>query len=410
MANRRRCPSSRVSTAARFARCASLRRRLPKNGKAYQLAIRDRYGDLADEFLRLYPSAKLEESILATTRDALYGWTAERLVRKQTELGRDSFLYFFDHGYPAAEKAELHAFHASGVAVCVRHGSANAAAVAEGAVQRRSETKLSDAMLDYWASFIRSAEPSANGQRAMAGVWIDTRVHDVSPASRAQRRISCPGMYELNEQVRAGDERAVRRRGTGTWESSRRHCRRPRSVVDDRRVHARVSADARQVSRSRGQVASASPGGDGTRRWQVRSCELRGPASTGVSESPRCFEISASASGDRVATLAWNTQAHVESWYAIMGMGAVCHTLNPRLTAAQLASMLAQSACRVMFVSADLAPLAQQIIERTSTVANVVIIDGPVSAWRGERYGPAVMSLEEAIIGAARSSRVGRLR
>ena len=36
--------------------------------------------------------------------------------------------------------------------------------------------------------------------------------------------------------------------------------------------------------------------------------------------------------GDRVATLAWNTQAHVETWYAIMGMGAVCHTLNPRLT------------------------------------------------------------------------------
>lgn len=101
--------------------------------------------------------------------------------------------------------------------------------------------------------------------------------------------------------------------------------------------------------------------------------------------------------GDRVATLAWNTQAHVEAWYAIMGMGSVCHTLNPRLTAAQLASMLSQSACRVMFVSADLAPLAQQIIERTATVTNVIIIDGPVDAWRGERYGPAVTTLEEAI-------------
>ncbi|MEA1672412.1 AMP-binding protein [Nitrospirillum sp. BR 11163] len=44
--------------------------------------------------------------------------------------------------------------------------------------------------------------------------------------------------------------------------------------------------------------------------------------------------------GDRVATLAWNTQAHVEAWYAIMGLGAVCHTLNPRLTGAQLAAMV----------------------------------------------------------------------
>src|ERR1700741_2803660 len=43
--------------------------------------------------------------------------------------------------------------------------------------------------------------------------------------------------------------------------------------------------------------------------------------------------------GDRVATLAWNSQAHVEAWYAIMGIGAICHTLNPRLTAAPLVSV-----------------------------------------------------------------------
>jgi fatty-acyl-CoA synthase len=101
--------------------------------------------------------------------------------------------------------------------------------------------------------------------------------------------------------------------------------------------------------------------------------------------------------GDRVATLAWNTQAHVEAWYAIMGMGAVCHTLNPRLTVAQLASMLTQSAGRVMIVSADLASLAQQIVERTTTVAHVFIIDGSVDAWQGERYGPTVAALEDAI-------------
>src|SRR5688500_14447340 len=35
--------------------------------------------------------------------------------------------------------------------------------------------------------------------------------------------------------------------------------------------------------------------------------------------------------GDAVGTLAWNTLHHLEAYYAIMGMGAVCHTLNPRL-------------------------------------------------------------------------------
>jgi 3-(methylthio)propionyl---CoA ligase len=65
--------------------------------------------------------------------------------------------------------------------------------------------------------------------------------------------------------------------------------------------------------------------------------------------------------GDRVATLAWNSQDHVEAWFAIMGMGAVCHTLNPRLTAEQLASMVIQSEARVLIASADLAPLAERI-------------------------------------------------
>jgi fatty-acyl-CoA synthase len=104
--------------------------------------------------------------------------------------------------------------------------------------------------------------------------------------------------------------------------------------------------------------------------------------------------------GDRVATLAWNTQAHVEAWYAIMGIGAICHTLNPRLTAAQLASMLAQSGCRVIVVSADLAALAQQVIDRTPTMSHVLVIDGPVQGWSRQQDGPAVDALEEAMAGA----------
>lgn len=79
--------------------------------------------------------------------------------------------------------------------------------------------------------------------------------------------------------------------------------------------------------------------------------------------------------GDRVATLAWNTQAHVEVWFAIMGMGALCHTLNPRLTAAQLAAMVAQSQARIMIVSADLAPLARQIGD-LAPIERVITIDG----------------------------------
>lgn len=86
--------------------------------------------------------------------------------------------------------------------------------------------------------------------------------------------------------------------------------------------------------------------------------------------------------GDRVATLAWNSQAHVESWYAVMGMGAVCHTLNPRLTGTQLASMAVQSSARILIASADLLPLAALIVERAPAIERVLVIDGTGNGWR----------------------------
>jgi acyl-CoA synthetase (AMP-forming)/AMP-acid ligase II len=84
--------------------------------------------------------------------------------------------------------------------------------------------------------------------------------------------------------------------------------------------------------------------------------------------------------GHRVATLAWNTQAHVEVWYAIMGMGAVCHTLNPRLTLPQLTAMVAQSKARVLVVSADLLPLARRLAEAAPSIDRLLTIDGTTDA------------------------------
>ncbi|RYY24588.1 MAG: AMP-dependent synthetase [Sphingomonadales bacterium] len=80
--------------------------------------------------------------------------------------------------------------------------------------------------------------------------------------------------------------------------------------------------------------------------------------------------------GERVATLAWNSQAHVEAWYAIMGMGAVCHTLNPRLTATQLAWMIGQSSARILIVSSDLLPLARKMAAEAPGLERILVIDG----------------------------------
>ena len=129
----------------------------------YEQEIRARYADLADEFLALYPSSNLEESMLATTRDALYGWTSQRLVIKQTAAGVRSFLYLFDHGYPAADSRGLHAFHASELPYVF--GTADRTPARWPAVPTTpGETQFTNAMLDYWTSFARTGTPSAATQ------------------------------------------------------------------------------------------------------------------------------------------------------------------------------------------------------------------------------------------------------
>ncbi|MEW4449427.1 long-chain-fatty-acid--CoA ligase [Qipengyuania sp. JC766] len=83
------------------------------------------------------------------------------------------------------------------------------------------------------------------------------------------------------------------------------------------------------------------------------------------------------AQGDRVATLAWNTQEHMEAWYGIMAMGAVCHTLNPRLTAEQLAWMIDRSGAKLLLASADLAELAHSVSDLSDGGSCRVMILGP---------------------------------
>ena len=63
------------------------------------------------------------------------------------------------------------------------------------------------------------------------------------------------------------------------------------------------------------------------------------------------------ASGDRVATLAWNGYRHFELYYAISGIGAVCHTINPRLSAEQMIYIIQHADDQVLFVDTTFVPI-----------------------------------------------------
>ncbi len=93
--------------------------------------------------------------------------------------------------------------------------------------------------------------------------------------------------------------------------------------------------------------------------------------------------------GDRIGTLAWNTQNHLEIYYGAMGAGLVCHTLNPRLTVAHLAAMVNEAEDRVLAVGAGLADIAQELVLRCPCVETVVLLDRAQSDLRAIGGRPA---------------------
>jgi para-nitrobenzyl esterase len=183
----------------------------PATAADYERIIRERYLDLADEFLRLYPATDMQESIHAAVRDALYGWTAERLVRKQAELGQPSFLYFWDHGYPAADSSNRHAFHGSEVPYVF--GTYDRTTSRWPKVPATAqETTLSDAMIGYWTSFARAARPQAVNGPVWPAYGSQRSYLAIRDAPGTAERLMS-GMYELHEVV-VGRRRAM---GNQPW-------------------------------------------------------------------------------------------------------------------------------------------------------------------------------------------------
>jgi fatty-acyl-CoA synthase len=80
------------------------------------------------------------------------------------------------------------------------------------------------------------------------------------------------------------------------------------------------------------------------------------------------------APGDRVATLAWNTARHMEAWYAVMGMGAVCHTLNPRLFIEQLRYIINHAQDRIIFTDLSFLPTLTKLRGKIPSIEHVVVL------------------------------------
>jgi fatty-acyl-CoA synthase len=104
--------------------------------------------------------------------------------------------------------------------------------------------------------------------------------------------------------------------------------------------------------------------------------------------------------GDRVATLAWNTWRHLEAWYGIMGIGAIYHTVNPRLFPEQIIWIINHAEDRVLMTDLTFVPLLERIAGQLKTVERYIVLTDaahmpsislknavPYEEWMGEADG-----------------------
>lgn len=78
--------------------------------------------------------------------------------------------------------------------------------------------------------------------------------------------------------------------------------------------------------------------------------------------------------GDRVGTLAWNGYRHYEIYYAVSGMGAVCHTVNPRLFAEQIAYIIEHAEDTVLLFDLTFLPVVEQLAAHLKSVRHFVLL------------------------------------
>ncbi|OGX85761.1 long-chain fatty acid--CoA ligase [Hymenobacter glacialis] len=102
------------------------------------------------------------------------------------------------------------------------------------------------------------------------------------------------------------------------------------------------------------------------------------------------------ANGDRVGTLAWNTHRHFELYYGVAGIGAVCHTINPRLFPEQLVYIINHAQDRLLFFDLTFLPLVERLAPLCPTVEKWVLM-APAAHLPATSVMPGLCSYEDLL-------------
>ena len=175
---------------------------VPASATDYERKVREIFGDLSDDYLKLYPSSNLEESVLEATRDGLYSWTAQRLALKQAAVGQAAYLYLFAHTYPSEIPLRVEAFHASELPFVFGHVGPDSHLPPNWPKPPNTpaEKALSDAMMNYWTTFARTGKPTSAGAPAWK-TFADGESYMEFRDKPLVLAHPLPGVYALTEEL-----------------------------------------------------------------------------------------------------------------------------------------------------------------------------------------------------------------
>ena len=103
-------------------------------------------------------------------------------------------------------------------------------------------------------------------------------------------------------------------------------------------------------------------------RYTYRDCEIR------AKQFAQALRAEGVQTGERIGTLAWNTYRHLEVYYGTSGVGAVCHTINPRLFPEQIALIVNHAQDRFVLFDLNFAPLVDKLAAQCPQVQAWVVL------------------------------------
>lgn len=132
----------------------------PVTAEMFRNRARMRFGDAADEFLKLYPAATDEEARIAqeqSVRDqalvSMFLWSRERAKTAKTKV----YEYLWDHALPGPDAARYGAFHTSELPYAM-----NTLYMSDRPFTD-ADRKTADTMSSYWANFAANGDPNGKG-------------------------------------------------------------------------------------------------------------------------------------------------------------------------------------------------------------------------------------------------------